>query len=119
MIEATALQEILYQVLTLIASGIIGIVGLEIKSYIAKKKAIMGYEFDNNRINRIIDNAVDYAEIKGNEYLKVQSKKMAASDKLDAARYYVNKMDSRKIQELGSKLDVMIDRSINKKFGNG
>jgi len=117
--ETTALQEILYQVMTLIASGVIGIVGLELKAYMAKKKAILGYEFDNNKINRIIDNAVDYAETKGNDYLKVQSKKMAASEKLDAARYYINKMDANKVVELGAKLDMMIDRSINRKFGNG
>ena len=119
MIETTALQEIIYQILALISSGGIGIVGLEIKAYMAKKKAILGYEFDNDRMNRIIDNAIDYAETEGNKYYKIQAKKMAASDKLDAARYYVNKMDADKVAELGDKLDVMIDRSINKKFGNG
>lgn len=112
----TALQEIIYQILTLLGSGLVGWIGLEIKAYIKRKKEIMGYEFDNNKFERIIDKAVDYAESKGNEYYKVQAKKMASSDKLDYARGYVNLMDPKKVAELGSTLDKMINRAVVKKY---
>ena len=114
----TALQELIYQFMAILGSGLIGWIGLEVKSYIAKKKAIMGYEFDNDKMERIINNAVDYAETRGNEYFKVQAKKMASSEKLDTAREYINMVDAKKVQELGNTLDAMISRKVSSKYGS-
>ncbi len=112
----TTVQEIIYQLLALIASGIVGYVGLEVKSYFRAKKDILGYEFDNDRFERIIDNSIDYAEGVSNEYFKIQAKKMAGNDKLDFARKYVNMIEPSKVAELGDRLDSMISRRVVQKY---
>jgi len=109
----TTTQELIYQVMLIVATGILSFIGAELKSYLAKKKAILGYEFDNTRIERIIDNAVNFAEQKGKQYVKIQARKIASSDKLDFARDYIDKVDKNIIGKYGVKIDDMIERKIS------
>ena len=108
----TTTQELIYQVMLIVATGILSFIGAELKSYLAKKKAILGYEFDNTRIERIIDNGVNYAESEAKKYFKIQSEKIAGSDKLDFARTYIDKVDKTIAVKYGTKLNDMIERKV-------
>ena len=108
----TTTQELIYQIIMMIVTGILTFIGAELKSYLAKKKAILGYEFDNAKVERIIENSVNFAEAKSKKYLKEQSKKIASSKKLDFARTYINKVDKKIAIKYGDKLNDMIERKV-------
>jgi hypothetical protein len=113
----TTTQELIYQGLTLLISGILAIIGAYVKSLIKTKIDIAKYGFENDRVERIIDNAVNYAEQKAKVAAKGQAAKLAGSDKLHVAREYINRVDKGIITKYATQLDNMIDRKVAQKFG--
>lgn len=115
--ETTATQELIFQAIAILLSGILTILGAYAKKFIQTKIDIEKYGFENDRVERIIDNAVNFAEAKGKQYAKERSKAIASSVKLDMARKYINKIDSDVIEKYGGQLDDMIERKVIQKFG--
>ena len=109
------MQEIVYQLLAAGVSGVIGMVGMYAKAYIETKMKHMDYEFENSRIERILDNAVNYADRVGKEYAEVYAKRVAGDEHLSNARKYINRIDPKLVVKLGNELNVMIERKIEQK----
>lgn len=107
----TTTQEIIYQIMALIISGVFVLIGAYIKS--------LKYVKDNERIERIIDNAVSYAEQFGKGYAVDASKELASHEKLAVAKEYINKIDKKIITKYANELELMIDRKVAQKFGIG
>ncbi len=113
----TTTQEIIYQVIAITISGILGLIGVYVKNFLTTKIDIAKYGFENDRVERIITNAVDYAEQKSREYAKGIARNTASSEKLDLARQYINQIDKNIVTKYGNDLDLMIERKVIQVLG--
>ena len=113
----TAMQEIMYQTMAVAVSGVVGIVGMYAKAYLKNKMKQMDYEFENSKVERILDNAVNYAEAYGKKMAKGMVVRIDGGDKMAAARRYVNKVDPEVVAKYGGQLESMIDRKVMQRFG--
>jgi len=113
----TTTQELIYQFMMILVSGILTILGAYLKQYITTKIDIAKYGFENDKVERIIDNAVNFAEQKGKVLAKQKATDFASSKKLDFARSYINKVDKNVVSKYGDKLDDMIERKVAQRFG--
>lgn len=111
----TATQEIIYQLI-----GIVGTVLMALLSVAAKKLIdkfnLEKYGLEIKDLEEVVGNAVDYAENYGKQQAKKYSKKIASKDKLDLAREYINKVDTKTVKKYGDKLDTIIERKVSQKF---
>lgn len=112
-----ATGELIYQLVVLVMSGVLAMVGAYAKKYLTTKIEIAKYGFENERVERIIDNAVAFAEQKGREYAKTQSEKLESNKKLDYARKYIDSVDRGIIEKYGEQLNGMITRKVIQKIG--
>jgi len=108
----TAVQELVYQLVALIVSGVVGMVGLYAKAYIKNKMEKMDYEFENSKVERLLDNAVHYAEAWGKTRAREYSNSVTGSDKMSVAVEYINKVDKDVITKYGNELELMLDRKV-------
>ena len=113
MLEEFLLNELVQDVLGTAIVAIIGYLGKQVKDYLDKKKSILGYEFDNSRVERIIDNAVIYAE--GVALDAIKSKiKPNGRQKLNTAKKYIKETDKTILAN--PNLEMMIARAVTKNF---
>lgn len=112
-----ATGEFIYQLVVLVMSGVLAMVGAYAKKYLTTKIEIAKYGFENERVERIIDNAVAFAEQKGREYAKTKSEKLESNKKLDYARKYIDSVDRGIIEKYGEQLNGMITRKVIQKIG--
>ena len=110
-------QEIIYQLIAVVMSGVIVYVGAYAKELFKTKVVIAKYDFDNDRVERIIDNGVTYAEQYAKSMAKKTAESIASSHKLDVARKYINGVDKSIVTSYGEQLDRMIERKVAQKFG--
>jgi isocitrate/isopropylmalate dehydrogenase len=94
----------------------LGLVGFYAKRLITTKIDIAKYGFENEKVERIIENAIDYAEHRAKQAVKEKSIKLASSDKLAGAKRYINTIDKSIIEKYGLELDSMIARKIEQSF---
>ena len=113
----TTTQELIYQLMALFISGILAVIGAYAKKLITTKIDIAKYGFENERVERIIDNAVNFAEQKGKEYVKDKAGRIKGSAKLDFAKKYINEVDKNIIKDYGTQIDDMISRKVAQAFG--
>lgn len=117
----TTTQEIIYQVIMLIVSGILAVLGAYAKKYITTKIDIAKYGFENDRVERIIDNAISFAEQRAKVAAKGTARDgvrhMDGSTKLAIAKQYIDKVDRAVVTKYATQLDDMIDRKVAQKFG--
>ena len=114
----TATQELIFQLMALVISLGLTALGVYLKKLITTKIDIAKYGFDNDRVERILDNAVNYAESYALSYAKRESTTLASNEKLDIAKKYIDKIDSAIIVKYGNKLDVMLKRKVIQVLGN-
>lgn len=117
----TTTQEIIYQAMALLLSGILTAVGAYAAKLIATKIDIAKYGFENAEVEAIISNGIDYAETMGNKYLKEQANetasKMTSNNKLLLAQRYVNdRVDRKTIIKYATNLNEAIERALTKKI---
>lgn len=110
-------QELIYQFMALFISGLLAVLGAYAKNFIQTKIDIEKYGFENDRVERIIDNAINFAEQKAKEYAKTKSEKIASMEKLETAKTYIDKVDKGIIEKYGTQLDDIITRKVAQKFG--
>jgi len=110
-------QELINQSIIIGITFIFGVVGAYLKTLIKTKIDVTKYGFENDRVERILDNAVSYAEKKAKDYSKSQSANIASSKKLDFARKYINTVDRSVVEKYGTELNSMIERKVAQKFG--
>lgn len=114
--EQTA-EGLIFQFIALVMTGVLTLIGTYAKKYIATKIELEKYGFENERVERIIDNAIAFAEQKGIEYAKAQSAKLESSKKLDYARKYIDSIDRGIIEKYGEQLNGMITRKVIQTIG--
>ena len=110
-------QELIYQFLALLISGLLALLGAYVKRLIQTKIDIEKYGFENDRVERIIDNAINFAEQKAKEIAKTQSERIASHQKLETAKMYIDKVDKNIIEKYSTQIDDMITRKVAQKFG--
>lgn len=115
----TTTQELIYQVITLVITGVLTVLGAYLKKLIQTKIDVTKYGFENDRVERIIDNAVHYAESYTKEVAKKSAVTLSQSQKLDYARHYINQVDKSIVAKYGEQLDRMIERKSAQAFGVG
>lgn len=113
----TATQELIYQLIMVLVTGILGLIGFYAKKLIVTKIDIEKYGFENEKVERIIDNAVFYGEQKAKELAKAQAVKIAGSEKLTIAKGYIDNIDKSIIEKYGAQVDDMIARKVAQKLG--
>jgi len=109
-------QEIIYQFLAVGMSALFALLSLAIRKLIVNKINIEKYGFENDRIERIISNAIDFAEQKAQEYAKMGASKISGIEKLSIAREYIDKIDKSIVAKYAEQLDDMITRKIAQKW---
>lgn len=110
--EATATQELIYQTIAIILSIGLTAIGVYVKKFITTKIDITKYGFENERVERILDNAINYAEAKAHQVAKEKAETLAGNVKLKIARRYIDKIDPAIIMKYGDQLDDMITRKV-------
>ncbi len=113
----TATQEIIFQIITIVISLGLTVLGIYVKKFITTKIDIAKYGFDNARLERILDNAINYAEASARNYARLESAKLSSNGKFEAAKMYIDKIDPSIIAKYGKKLDQMIDRKVIQVLG--
>ena len=108
----TTTQELIYQLLALIVSGILTIIGASLKKFITTKINIAKYGFENEKVERIIDNAVNFAELKGKDFAKDKAREITSKYKHSTALKYINEVDKSIIEKYGKNIDDMITRKV-------
>jgi hypothetical protein len=108
----TATQELIFQIITIVISLGLTALGVYAKKLITTKIDVTKYGFENDRIERILDNAVNYAEGKAIEHAKAGAIKLAGNEKLGMARKYLDKVDPTIIAKYGNQIDDMISRKV-------
>lgn len=117
----TAVQEFIFQGLFVVISVLLAIAGAYVKKWVTQKIDIEKYGFENDKLERIIDNAVNYAEgvgrARAKEAAESTSKYLSGYQKLEVARGYINTIDPAIIRDHGRALDGMISRKVEQVFG--
>ncbi len=113
----TTTQELIYQLMALFISGLLAIIGAYAKKLITTKIDIAKYGFENEKVERIIDNSINFAEQKAKQYAKEKTVKLAGNEKLNIAREYINKVDKSVVEKYSTQIDDMIARKVAQKFG--
>ena len=108
----TATQELIFQIITIVISLGLTALGVYVKKLITTKIDVTKYGFENDRVERLLDNAINYAEARAIKHAKTQSLKLAGNQKLGLAREYLNKIDPTIIAKYGNKIDDMITRKV-------
>lgn len=108
----TATQELIFQIMSIVISLGLTALGVYAKKLITTKIDVTKYGFENDKVERILDNAINYAEAKAKQVAKEKSITLAGSEKLHAARKYIDKVDPTIISKYGKQLDDMISRKV-------
>ena len=95
---------ILYETVVVVITGIFAILGMYLRNFLQTNSKAVEYNLYNERTERILANALAYAE--------TAAKGLAKSklDKKEAAKEYIKKVAPDIIDKEGDKLNIMLDR---------
>ena len=102
----TGTQQAVYELASLVITAVVAILGIYIRNFIATNKTIAKYNFDNERTERLLANAILFAENKAKE--KVAEK----ISKRDMSISYLDKISPDVIAANGDKIQLMLDRKL-------
>ena len=104
----TGLQELIFQGLLLV----IGVVFTTIKLYLDN------LVIADDRLKKLLNDAVQYAEQESLSIAKTQARSLAGSEKMDLARDYINKMSPATIKQYGNDLNDMLTMKVGEIINN-
>ena len=93
-----------YEIAGIIITLVISMVGIYIRNFLQTNKKAIEYNLNNERTERILANALAWAEAKSLEY--VDSK----LNKTQLAKKYVGYIAPDIVKKEGAKLDLMLER---------
>ena len=99
-------QQAIYELASLIITAVVTILGIYIRNFIATNKTIAKYNFDNERTERLLTNAILYAENKAKQVVKDGINKRELSIK------YLDDISPDVIKANGDKIQLMLDRKL-------
>jgi len=113
----TTFQEIIYQVISLVALAVITYVGTYLKRLIAVKIDSEKYSYEKSKLNQILADAVLYAEQASKEYAKDVGVAMSGDEKLNTAKKYINMVDRGTVVKYSKDLNDLIKKEVAVQFG--
>ena len=102
----TGTQQAVYELVSLVITAIVAILGIYIRNFIATNKTIAKYNFDNERTERLLANAILFAENKAKEKIAEEI------NKRDMSISYLDKISPDVIAANGDKIQLMLDRKL-------
>lgn len=99
-------QELIYQFMAILISGLITVVSVYLKKFLKTNEYISEYNLYNEKTERVLENAVLYAEEKAKGYAKGEISKR------NFAMAYIDNIAPDVIAREGIKLEMMIDRKV-------
>lgn len=103
-------KELVYQLLALVVSIVVGYVGNLAREFLKTNKYAIEYNLNNEKTERVLANSIAYAEAKSKELLRDNISKR------DIAISYIEKIDPTIIAKNGEKLELMIDRKVEQMY---
>jgi len=113
----TATQELIFQIMSIVISLGVTALGIYVKKFITTKIDVTKYGFENDRVERILDNAINYAEAKAIQTAKDRSLKLTGSTKLTIAKGYIDRTDPKIIEKYGSQINEMLSSKVIQALG--
>ena len=97
-------SSVLYETVAVVITGIFAILGMYVRKFLQTNSKAVEYNLYNERTERILANALAYAE--------TAAKGLAKSklDKKKVAKEYIKKVAPDIIDKEGDKLNIMLDR---------
>ena len=97
-------SSVLYETVAVVITGIFAILGMYVRKFLQTNSKAVEYNLYNERTERILANALAYAE--------TAAKGLAKSklDKNETAKEYIKKVAPDIIDKEGDKLNIMLDR---------
>ena len=99
-------QQAIYELASLVITAVVTILGIYIRNFISTNKTIAKYNFDNERTERLLTNAILYAENKAKQVVKDGINKRELSIK------YLDDISPDVIKANGDKIQLMLDRKL-------
>ena len=96
--------QAMYEIAGIVITLVISMVGVYIRNFLQTNKKAIEYNLNNDRTERILANALAWAEAKSLEY--VDSK----LNKTQLAKKYVEDIAPDIVKKEGTKLDLMLER---------
>ena len=94
----------LYETIVVVITGIFAILGMYLRNFLQTNSKAVEYNLYNERTERILANALAYAENAAKGLAK------SKLDKKDVAKEYIKEVAPDIIDKEGDKLDIMLDR---------
>jgi len=102
----TSTQQLVYQLASLVISGFFTVVGIYLKKWLSASAVAKEYGLYNDKVERVLENAIHYAE---ECTINVTGK---AISKKEMSLKYIEMISPDIIAKEGDKLDYMIDRKV-------
>lgn len=101
-----ATGQLVFEVASIVISLVIAIVGYYVKRFLTTNEYAKKYNLYNEKTERVLANAIAYAEAKAKDITaeQINKKKLAVS--------YIERISPDIIKKEGDKLELMIDRKI-------
>lgn len=103
---ATGTEELVFQVVAVFVSVLLTALSAYAKKFLDTNKYAVEYNLNNDKTERVLENAVMYAEEKIKSYAQKEISKR------DLAIKYIDQISPEIISEYGSKLEFMLDRKV-------
>ena len=97
-------SSVLYETVAVVITGIFAILGMYLRNFLQTNSKAVEYNLYNERTERILANALAYAENAAKGLVK------SKLDKKEAAKEYIKKVAPDIIDKEGDKLNIMLDR---------
>lgn len=99
-------QTLISELLNLIVTAVISIVAYYVKEFLQTNSFCKKYNLDNEKTERLLFNAISYAEANSKRYIDQQVTKR------DLAIKYLEKVDPSTVSKYGDVLHDMLDRKV-------
>ena len=105
-VMSTTTNQLVFEISSLIITGIFGVVGFYVRKFLATNEFVKKYNLDNEKTERILANALAYAESKaiGTTAEQINKRQFAVS--------YIEKIAPEVIAKQGDKLELMLERKL-------
>lgn len=102
----TGTGQLIFEAVAIIISLVAGVIGYYGKKFLETNEFVAKYNLNNEKTERILANAVAYAERMGKEKAKEHISKR------DYAIKYIDSVSPELIKEYGDKINLMLDRKV-------
>jgi len=103
------IQDIIYQVSAIVISTVTTMLGMYIKNLLKTNRTVQEYNLYNERVERVLDNALAYADS------KAKSLAHRKISHIELCSEYMDRMAPDIVEKEGEKLPMMLERKRQQK----